>query len=296
MSKVTVRFFHVGKAGKNVPDLEKALWAAHALSDKASGRERVVEGHVLRLERLADYGEYTAGEIVRKQTGDIPPEANSEGLARLSVSEGGGLGHCIAFRYHRRLAIIAIQFDTRAVSINRLMLYLKEIDTSQVYNVRAMIRRDSWEKYNKGKPTKLSFTIAQPTNLAAVEGEVGSVIASTKRLAEIAEAPRIHIEVSMGRGKGSLRKGVVDDVLKFFTTGVGKTEEVKQLQVNSSTDDGTEMIDFLTELLKDTDHLELPDGDPEGHYKVRLAWLKEAFDKHYDQIELMHGAASDGIS
>ena len=68
------------------------------------------------------------GEIVRKQTEDIPPEANDKGLQELAVSEGGGIGHCIAFRYSAAIQTIAVQFDNRKVSVNRLLDYLKLSD------------------------------------------------------------------------------------------------------------------------------------------------------------------------
>jgi hypothetical protein len=95
-TSVTVRFFKVEKNHNTAPDFEVALQTVFASGVKASQREKDVFGQILRLERLKKDNTFWAGEIVRKQIGDIPPEANDNGLQKLSVSEGGGIGHCIA--------------------------------------------------------------------------------------------------------------------------------------------------------------------------------------------------------
>ncbi len=189
MATVTVRFFKIEKVHHSAPDLEVVLQNAHASGEKASEREKDIFGHTLRLERLTQDNTFYDGEIVRKQTGDIPPEANDVGLQRLSVSAGGGIGHCIAFRYSSALKSLAIQFDNRAVSVNRLLAYLRAFDPTYDYRAEAIVGKDAWAKYNRGLPTKLTLTIAQPQNLEAVEGNVGSVIDSTRTLSEIYDGP-----------------------------------------------------------------------------------------------------------
>lgn len=291
MANVTVRFFKIEKVHGSAPDLEVALQNAYSSGGKACEREKSVVGHTLRLERLAQDNTFYDGEIVRKQTGDIPPEANDNGLQKLAVSEGGGIGHCIAFRYSVALQAIAIQFDNRAVSINRLLAYLREFDPSYDYRAEAMVRRDAWEKYNRGLPTKFTLTVAQPQNLEAVEGDVGSVIESTRTLAEIADGPVITVEIKMGRRKGSLAKGAIDGVLKYFTSGKGATEDVRALSVTSANEDSSEAINFLNDLLRESRNVEVPEGDPDAHYKKRCSWITTCFSIHFDYIKEVYGAS-----
>lgn len=292
MANVTVRFFKIEKIHESSPDLEIALQNAYSSGEKASERERLVSGQTLRLERLAKDNTFYDGEIVRKQTGDIPPEANDDGLQRLAVSEGGGIGHCIAFRYSAALQVMAIQSDNRAVSVNRLLLYLREFDPSYGYRAEAMVRRDAWEKYNRGLPTKFELTLAQPQNLAAVEGDVGSVIDSARTLAEIADGPVVTIEIKMGRRKGSLAKEAIDGVIKHFMTGSGINDDVRKLAATSANEDGSEAVNFLNDLMRESRDVSVPEGDPDGHYNKRKEWVKTCFRMHFDYIKEVYGASN----
>lgn len=292
MAKVTVRFFKIEKVHDTAPNLEVALQNVFASGEKASLREKNVVGQILRMERLKNDNTFVEGEVVRKQIGDIPPEANDDGLQKLSVSEGGGIGHCIAFRYSPALQVLAIQFDNRAVSVNRLLMYLRAFDPNYEYRAELMLRKDAWTKYNRGLPTKFSLSVAQPQNLKAVEGTVGSVIESTRRLAEIADGPVITIEVNMGRKKGSLAKDTIDSVLQYFTNGGGATEDLRKLQVTSANEDGSEAINFLKDLLKESRDIELPEGLPEQHYEKRRSWVKACFEMHFEYINGVYGASN----
>lgn len=291
MAIVTVRFFKIEKANPAAPDLDAALNAAFGLGQSAAERERSVFDQTLRLERLDADQTFYAGEIVKKQTVDIPPEANNEGLQKLSLSEGGGVGHCIAFRYSVALQTIAIQFDNRKVSINRLLAYLRDIDPAYDYRAEAIVRSDAWEKYNRGLPTKLELEIAQPQNLAVVEGDVKSVIEATRDLAEVTDGPVISITVKMGRRKGSLAKETIDSVLSYFSTGPGGTEDVRKLRVTSSDEDGSEIINFLKDLLRESRDVNVPEGDPDGHYESRRRWLETCFRMHFDYISRVYGSS-----
>jgi hypothetical protein len=84
----------------------------------------------VRIERLAPDGSFRDGDIVRRQSSNLPPEANDAGLIPLPVSQGGGLGHCVAFRYSPALKVLAIQFDTRAV-VNESFAVLLARDRSR---------------------------------------------------------------------------------------------------------------------------------------------------------------------
>lgn len=291
MASVTVKFFKIQKIHESAPDLEVALQNAYESGNKASEREKDVLGHTLRLERLEKDNTFFDGEVVRKQTGDIPPEANDAGLQKLSVSKGGGIGHCIAFRYSNALQALAIQFDNRAVSVNRLLAYLKTFDQTYDYRAEAMIRRDGWEKYNRGMPTKLTLTLAQPENLQYVEGEVGAVIESARTLSEKCCAPVITVEVKMGRRKGFLEKSVIDSVVQFFSIGQGATEDVQTLSATSVNEDGAESINFINYLLKESRDVELPEGDPDKHYEKRRTWIKSCYNTHLNYIKEVYGAS-----
>lgn len=155
-----------------------------------------------------------------------------------------------------------------------------------------MVREDAWQKYNTGLPTKFIVEVAQPQNLAEVEGEVGSVIASASNLAEITQSPVLHIEVKMGRKKGSLAKPIIDGLVNYFTKGQGGTEDVRKLCATTANEDGSENINFLREFLREQRSVEVPEGDPDGHYQKRAQWIKSCFGVHFDYTKRVYGGTN----
>lgn len=288
-SKITIRFFRIEQIHQTVPAFEAALQHAFSASRTAKGRERDVGGAIIRLERLEKSSSCWNGEMVRKQTENIPPAADDDGLTPLTLSDGSGLGHAIAFRYSPALQVLAIQFDNRAVSVNRMISYLRSIDPSQEYTAFPLIREDAWDRYGRGRPSKLIVEIASPTDLPSVEGEVGSVISSTKRLAEISQAPVITIEMKMGRSKGSLAKEVVDGVINFFTKGDGKEQDIRKLEAQVRSDDGSEIVGFLQEGLKHSTTLDLPTDCTDVNYRARQNYVDECFSESFDYIRRVYG-------
>ena len=290
--RVTVRFFRVRKSHQSSPTFEVALQNVFSSADKAFERERHAVGQIYRLERLRQEGSFFDGEIVRKQTEGIPPEANDAGLSKLSVSEGGGLGHCIAFRYSSAVQVLAIQYDNRAVSINRLIDYLIQCDASYDYTAEPLIREDAWQKYNRGLPTKFEIEIAQPRSLEEVEGPVGSLIGSAKTLAEMVSGPVIAIEIKMGKRKGALVKEPITKLLQHFSNLSSEETDIRRLSATSASEDGSEAINFLQEFLKEARSITVPEGDPEGDFTARCKWIGACFNTHFDYIKKVYGGSN----
>ena len=169
---------------------------------------------------------------------------------------------------------------------------MRAFDPTYDYRADTLIRKDGWEKYNRGQPTKFVFTVAQPQNLEAVEGEIGSVINSTRTLAEIYDGPVMTIEVKMGRNKGSLSKPPIDGLIKHFTQGQGATEDVRKLSATSVNEDGSEEINFLNDFLRETRDVEVPEGDPDGHYSKRISWVATCYNMHFDYFKEVYGASN----
>ncbi|WP_169576969.1 hypothetical protein [Sediminimonas qiaohouensis] len=94
----------------------------------------------------------------------------------------------------------------------------------------------------------------------------------------------------MGRRKGSLAKDAIDGVIKHFTTGPGATEDVRKLSATSADEDGSEAINFLNDLLRERSEIEVPEGDPDNHYRKRQRWVTTCFNGHFDYIKEVYGA------
>jgi hypothetical protein len=229
-NRITARFFRVISTHDAAPKFEDALEAAIQSGNTPKARERDVGPNaIVRLERLSMDGSFLDGEIVRRQMINFPPEANDAGLVRLPLSEGGGIGHCVAFRYNIGLKVIAIQFDNRAVG--RLLEYLKTGDATADYHAAPLVRKDAWDRYNRGAPRRFRLKIANPQLLHEVEGEVYDIKESSSRLSEMFRGPVITLEVSMGQAKkGSLAREKVSKLIRYFTSDAGTDADVQELR------------------------------------------------------------------
>lgn len=289
---ITCRFFKIEPELEAVPPFEDACAAAFALGDEPHHRERQLKSITVRMERFGKSDQFFHGEAVRVQTENIPPEASPKGLTPLAI---GGLGHAIAFRYHPALRVMAIQFDTRAVSVGHLMTYLRDIDSSYRYRYSTLVTEDAWGRYNDGQPRKFVIQLAAPQNLAEVEGPVGELTDALRTLGEIADAPMIRIEVSMGqRRRGHLNRNTITKAIRYFTSGGGSDEDVRKLSstVSFEGDGGSQDIDFLNEKLKNKGVLDLPNDNAERHYRLRDRFLKDCFAEHFEYIARVYGAKS----
>src|SRR4051812_9138437 len=177
---VTIRYFHLDSLGANPLSFEDAVQRALDLGPNPDQREReIAPGIVIRLERLNRREGLLTGEVVRVQRENIPPEAQAHGLVPLGI---GGLGHSVGFAYDDQSRILAIQFDPRGVSLGRFLDYLSVVSPGAKFDYQTVLNEDAWERYNLGEPRSLTLTVASPQNLPRIEGEVGSVLASSKRL------------------------------------------------------------------------------------------------------------------
>lgn len=82
-----------------------------------------------------------------------------------------------------------------------------------------------------------------------------------------------------------LAKDAIDGVIKHFVSGPGSTEDVRKLCATSANEDGSEPINFLNDLLRERRDVEVPEGDPDGHYAKRQSWIKACFNTYFDYIK-----------
>lgn len=282
---VTVRYFKIEEIGRT-PPFDQAVDAAFNLGASPYQRQRVLgPGIQIRLENRERRRGLLFGEVVRVQTENIPPEAQQAGLVPLAI---GGLGHSVAFGYDQQSSIMAIQFDPRGVSIGRLLDYLSNVVGAGKYSYSPIINEDAWERYNRGAPRTLTLSVAAPRQLRNLEGNAGGVLSASRRLAEITNAPIVTIEVSMGHARGSLLKGAVDQVVRAFTSE-GAEGGVRGLSVKTKEEgQPTEEIDFLKDLARDQDILDLPVDNPVDHLRMRYAFIERSFRARLDGLRELY--------
>lgn len=288
---VAVRFYRIAN-----PNGDSFADALHAIASvPVEGRETNIgdseaQPYLVRLEHLDDTDPpLIRGEFVRRVMHNNPPEATVSGLKQLALGEGSGLGYQVAFAYHPALRIIAIEHSPRSLALNRVLLYINMRQHS-AFGQKVLVRKDAWAKYDEGSPRKMTLSIANPTNLPEVEGQVGSVVQATAKLREISNAPVITLQIGMGHRKGFLDNDFTRGVVKFFSEGQGQEQDVRKLTVRSAPLDGgpSEDIDFIDEILRHETTLDLT-ADPEQNYKIRRAFVGSKLREELPHFQAIYG-------
>jgi hypothetical protein len=285
---ITVKFVRVEKAYDHCLPFEQALATALALGAPFARERNINEGFpdpiFIRLERLETEHDFVFGEVTRKQTDNIPPEANNNGLTPIALSNNGGLGLSPAFRYHIPTMVLLIQANTQAVSQNRLFLYLKFINERCEYGCYPVPKESAWARFNRGHPRRLLLRVAAPTHIGILNDEGRSVAKGIADIGAALDAPYITLDISMGHRKGQLDRGVVTRVINAFKNIGDDGAAIETLSVSVSDEEGHDLIDFLDEHMVFKTRLDFPNRNPNGHYLLRKKYLEGLFNANLEYL------------
>lgn len=300
-NNVSGRFFRV-----DAEELEGGTFEAilkDIFSKSITERERNIgaeagDAIICRLERLAEDGDFLDGELIRRQVDNKPPEANAEGLTPLALSEGGGLGHSSAFRYHRPTCTLCLQNNPLGLSAGRLRAYLFAWNPQSKFSIERVPTADAIARFAEGDSRSFEIEVASPLNLPAIEGaDQGAdktVVEAARMLSAAFEGLTVTIQVSMGRSAGALPKGPIRSVLdRLIPWKKSGQADVRKLRVRSKEPeiDGegeTEVINFLEEFLQERERTDLPDDNPEQNYQIRRAFLTQWHSQHLPYLKQIY--------
>jgi hypothetical protein len=287
--RISVHFFHVVPRNAGVPPLGDVLRAADRLGADPGARQRnISDDVVVRLEALGENGNWLEGDFTRIQSDNIPPEAEHAGLV---PSRAQNQGHCAAFIYQQDTGLLVVQRNANGMTISRMFRYLYAVDPTARYNALPIASRDMWDRFAEGRAKKFSVTLAPIDDPAQIEGPVDTVVGSSRRLAEALEGVKVHISVSAGSDAAGLNKGVIRTVIEALTGGGGAGADVTTLSVTSENeaDDASEVINFLGDVLKDKEEVDLNGLDGRCSLEVRIAALRACYARQMDHIMRHYG-------
>ena len=243
---------------------------------------------IVRLERLEGSQQgYVCGELVRKQTDNIPPEANDSGLTPVNLSADGGLGYSSAFSFHGTTSSLVLQSNRVAVSAPRLRLYLESWRSDAKFDFDQIAKEDSWSRFNSGVPRKLKMRIASPTTHPANLNDTAQTVSeSAANIAEALGGSYITIEISMGAKKGGLLKNKAKSIISALRKADDNQEmDIRTLSATVKPGEGeSDVVDFLQEYLAFKDVLSLPSDDADKNYDLRKKLLRKYHQEHIDYI------------
>ena len=146
--RVNVRLFMVVRGEDTETEFSAAL--NHIFCKELGDREYEVEtGIIIRLERLSAFNNYICGEIIRRQTENLPPKAASgEPVQPLGVS---AIGHSTVFVYDPILSVVALQLARNGITSTRLAMYIGAMASGASYDLLPAPTAEAWSKLTGGR-------------------------------------------------------------------------------------------------------------------------------------------------
>ena len=226
---ISARFYDVQKANVNVPGLKSVLQRILRKRPAANREALLAANYLVRLERLDTHsGGDISGEFTRAQTTNYPSEVHDDAVRALHVDVP--LGHGIAFFFRAKDSLMALQFEPRVLTSNRIASYIQAMDTRAMYIFSSHLRVDSWSRLQQYPLRKLLVGIANPHRLTDIENSRASVASSFLQMSEAYGAPQVNLELSMGRHGGSLAEPAKELARQFFALFRTNRLELRKLR------------------------------------------------------------------
>ena len=286
---VWAHFFGIEKRTATAPDFEDAVRAVWELGEEPGERELELSADDtrIRIERFTEQGDWIEGEVVRVQTSNIPPEAFPEGLQR---SRAQSQGHSMVFRYHKRMHVLLAEKNRIGMTVSRFLRYLKRNDPLARYVAPPTADEDSWAKFGRKTISRFSVGISAIADPADIGGVAGAVSSASKRLHDMTHAPTVHISMYSGGAEDGLEKGAIRGAIETLLGG-DPNYKVTALSVSGEDEDdrGSTAIDFLDDVLREREEIDLTELDADQSYNERIRFLHDCFATHIDYLERYYG-------
>jgi len=282
--KVIVKFFKVRRHSVSDPSADDIFTIIRADMDADKKMERDVGDELfVQMDRLSKEDKLWVGEISRNQKTNFPHEVTPQGPRPLSTKNN--LGHGISFVYDTEASALAIQFDTRTVSPNKLINYLHEFGGNSLW-IEAILRKGVLGKFEKLPTKKVEIRVASPKTFSALDGEdMGTFI---NGVADTYGGASIAVTISAGRGEKFLKKEVKSMIKKLLKN----PEDLRGLKVTTDRpkDDEDHALNLIKDLLSNHRDLKIDDRNPEKRFKTCSAFVKESYTKHRAYIKSVYKA------
>jgi hypothetical protein len=277
------------------PDGQSFRDMLHAIGDLPIDQRNLDMGeHPARLQSVESWNQCYEGEMVRIRMDSLPQKASLDGaLEDLDLQDDEGLGEETAFLYHHLTRTLAIQRNRFGVPASSFAWYVKEkngVDRPIVLDPileTAVLERLDQVKFVR----KLDITLAGLSTGTSLRNR-GYGVGDIVRLSENFSAPRISIELSMGRERrGSL---LVDRAVGALRSLAGvaadNTDEVQKLKVTGITDsDERVVLDLIEERMKET--VLVSDQARTVTYEARRGAIREAWTKRGEELRVRFARA-----
>lgn len=287
---VNVRMFSVEEKEDGGMPFSAALQRIAGLVPLGRREHEAEEDVVIRLEDLDATGRYWSGEMIRVQAGNLPPKAlRGRRRERLGVPS---IGHTSAFVYDTHLSILALQLSRNGITAVRMGLYAEALAGGGGYNILPVPDKETWNVLRRGGIRGISFRIATPSELAAIDDETRGIRRGLIAMKDSLQPTRLELTMSMGRDEVNMDRG---KAVSFFGWLMRERQArrggVTRMMAKVVPQDGedAEVLNLLSGHMGDKDSVDLPDDDPDTSYQRRSAYILRVLRANRAALEEMYG-------
>lgn len=291
---VRVRFFTVEQVGDNGINFSDALTQIARIPDLGDREFEVEPEVILRMERLNDHHGLISGEIVRRQTENLPPRApHGEPIARLGVES---IGHSTAFAYDPALSVIGLQLARNGVTPMRIMIYVAQILGVAGYQSNPIPTEEGWEALQRGGVRAVLLRVANPANLNAAEPRHGTVKDGLRAMKTAADTTYVEATFGMGRGEPNMNPASTLNIMRWLWRE--RTEDrggISKLNAKVIAEEGgsAKWLNLLSYHMGREEKLDLPADDPDRNFAIREAFVRHVFNEHRDVLRRLNARAAE---
>jgi hypothetical protein len=281
---VTIRFYRIEQRNDATP-VSAVLEHIEGLALLDRDVE-VEDGIVVRLEQCQTQRHFTRGEVIRRQTSNLPPKA----LAGQPIESLGveSIGHSTAFLYDSRVSVLGFEQARNGITSSRFALYIAHFARRSGYDILPIPTQEMWNTLTSGRIRAMQVRVAAPQSLEAVDAATTGVKAGLIALQQAAGTHYVEAQLGMTRGDADINRRRGLEWFRWFRrereSGRG---EITHVYVDIIPEGATqaEHINLLAGQLGGKQRLDLPEDDPEASYRMREAFIAEVMRRHRDELD-----------
>lgn len=263
---------------------EVSLQAIAALNIADTALE--IAGSFYQIELKAPADGLYFGDLIRLQSEALPSRLKRGGkAARLHLGEDEALGHHAAFIYDPITKLLGMEVKMQAAGILKLTDIVGALARHPICLGLPLLTSNGLNALAGTKNGTISFKIADPAGLNAIDPELASVRDNMVFLKEMVDGAYVNIAIGAGPRKEGLEDAKLVRLIGWLMgERDAKRGKVKSLVV-SQPHMAEPLLDFVNARFSDAEVLNIT-GDPDEDWGVRELLLRTSLAKAKNHVHV----------
>lgn len=265
-------------------EFETSLDVAATLTDDATVLE--LAGSLYQLEVKPKKDGLYFGDIIRLQSEALPSKLKRGGKAsKLELGENEALGHHAGFIYDPVSKLMGLEIKMQAAGVLKLADIIGGLAGHPICLGLPLLTAHGINALAGTKNGTLSFKVADPASLNAIDPELANVRDNMVFLKEMVDGAYVHIAIGAGpRKEGLVENKLVKTINWLLAEKDAGRGSVRAITVNQPRE-AEPLLDFLKARFSESEVLNIT-GDPEADWPVREALLRTALGKAKPHVHI----------